>query len=55
MRDIIEKIIIDVINFESLKIKEIFVSISEIIKQNKNWDVEKSWELISKILTTPLK
>jgi len=40
--------------FESLKIKEIFNELALTIKKSKDWDPEKYWNKISKILTTPI-
>ena len=40
--------------FESLKIKEILSELALTIKKGKDWDPEKYWNKISKILTTPI-
>ncbi|MHA1382780.1 MAG: response regulator transcription factor [Candidatus Helarchaeota archaeon] len=39
--------------FESLKIKKVFEKISNLIKNNEDWDEKKSWKEISDILSTP--
>ncbi len=39
--------------FESLQIKEIFIKISFKIKQKQDWNIEKCWEKVSSILSTP--
>jgi CheY-like chemotaxis protein len=40
--------------FESLRIKEILSEITLLIKKDKEWDPERYWNKISKILSTPL-
>lgn len=40
--------------FESLRIKEILSEITPLIKRGKDWNPEKYWNKISKILSTPL-
>ena len=40
--------------FESLRIKEVLSEITPLIKRGKEWNPEKYWNKISKILSTPL-
>lgn len=39
--------------FHSLKLKDVFIEISEYIKQRVDWDIEEYWENISKELVRP--
>ncbi len=40
--------------FESLQIKEIFIEISSKIKRKEDWNIEKYWEKVSSVLSSPI-